>query len=99
MADLGLEPLETRRRMARLAMMHKIIHGLVAIPPQGHISFNNRTTRRNNPLKLNVYSPNTNAFKHSFFPQTIPLWNELKGDFVNETDHNKFKIQLNKHSK
>ena len=34
LADLGLEPLEERRRISRLTFMYKVLHEEVAVPQQ-----------------------------------------------------------------
>ncbi len=40
MNELGWKPLAHRRREQRLTLLFKIIHGLVAIPANDHITFN-----------------------------------------------------------
>ena len=71
--------------------MHKVVHGLVAINKADHIEENKSKARKNNPQTLKVYSPVTEIFKQSFFPRTIPTWNKLNGDIVNEK-HAAFKV-------
>ena len=79
---LDLPPLEDRRKINRLTMMHKIVHQKVDLPLEGHLQFNRRgegvvTTRNHNPLSLNVPRTRTNCFQNSFFPKTAKDWNLL----------------------
>ena len=82
MNTLGWQPLATRRREARLVLLYKVVHGLVAVPHEGHIRMNNSRTRSNNSLRLHIYSPNTETAKNSFFPKTIKDWNKLNEETV-----------------
>jgi hypothetical protein len=87
METLGWKPLEQRRREARLALMYKVVHELVAIPHQGHIEQNELRTRSKNSLRLKVYSPSTEIARNSFFPKTIKEWNMLDEDTVTAPIH------------
>jgi hypothetical protein len=78
MNSLGWESLETRRREARLALMYKIIHGLVAVPCEKYIRINISQTRHSSKsYSLYSYAPNSDVFKYSFFPRTVLDWNNL----------------------
>ena len=69
---LDLPPLEDRRKINRLTMMHKIVHQKVDLPLEEHLQFNRRgegvvTTRNRNPLSLNV--PRT--ILNELFPELV----------------------------
>jgi len=49
---LGLEPLEYRRLIAGLTMMYKIVHNLVDVDRNAHITLNSTSVARNSFLKL-----------------------------------------------
>ena len=75
--ELGLESLESRRRLRRLCFLQKIIsNGLPAylhklIPKKSH----QYITRNVNDIA--TYQCRTDAFKFSFFPWTITEWNKI----------------------
>lgn len=75
MQTLGWQSLEDRRRGARLAMMYKGVHGLVAVPHENRIE-NIRTEQElKSTYKLKVYVSKTETFQSSFFPKTMKDWN------------------------
>ena len=91
---LGWQSLENRRREARLVLLYKVVHGLVAVPHQDHINFNKSRTRAKNPHRLQVHAPKTDCFKHSFFPRTTLDWNNLGCDAVLAESVDTFKAQI-----
>ena len=87
-----------RRRMARLTLMYKVVHGHVAIDqgeyrPAPPCPASTRT-RSCHPLRLSLYAPNTNVFKFSFFPRTIIAWNSLPGTAIEDETAGDFKATL-----
>ena len=65
METLGWQSLQDRRKEAQLVMLLKVVRGL------GHIEKAMSWTRANISLKLQVYAPNIEVFRNSFFPRTI----------------------------
>ena len=57
-------------------MMYQIVHRLVAIPLQPNIQWNTRVTRGHN-TKFLVPPVRVDAYRFSFFPATVTLWNNL----------------------
>ena len=94
--SLGWSSLEERRRDARLTLMFKVVHGLVAVPHDSHIEKHRGNTRAKNSLKLKVYAPQTNVLKYSFFPCTIKDWNNLPEETANALCLDTFKMELTK---
>ena len=74
---LNWESLEQRRQKARVIMLYNIIHNEVDINPQSYLKKQERTTRSAHPYQFQTYSPTTDYFKYSFFPQTVCIWNSL----------------------
>ena len=74
---LNLESLEQRRQKARVIILYKIIHNDVDINPQSYLKKQERTTQSAHPYQFQTYSPTTDYFKYSFFPQTVCIWNSL----------------------
>ena len=58
-------------------MLYKVVHGLVAVPHEGHIEKHQGRTRAKNTQKLKVYASKTETYRNSFFPKTIKDWNTL----------------------
>ena len=64
---LGWETLECRRHLATATTFYKSINNLIYLPIPSSV-------RPADPLHV---ATNTNAYKYSFIPRTIPLWNDL----------------------
>ena len=80
--ELGLRSLEQRRADARVIMLFKIVHGLVAIPLPSYFEQPSRMTRRSNPLALRQIHTSVNHYKYSFFPAADVYWNKLPSSVV-----------------
>ena len=80
---LGWEPLQERRAMACLTIMKKILSGRVAINCDEYLERSSTRTRTANSAKFKHYRTNTEVFKNSYFPRTVPLWNGMPDQFVN----------------
>ena len=75
--QLGLRTLKQRRADARVIMLFKIIHGLVAIPLPQYFEQPSRMTRHSHPLALCQIHTSGNYYKYSFFPAAVVYWNRL----------------------
>ncbi len=84
--SLGWQTLAERRTNSRLSMMNKIIGGRVAINKHDHLVESNTRTRSRNSVKLRQLSARTLVYKNSFFPRTIPDWNETRDEQIAEID-------------
>lgn len=78
---LNIPPLSQRRLRTRLIMMYKITYHLVAIPSDILIKADSRT-RKNHSLTFRHISTSKDTYRHSFFPYTIPQWNQLSPALV-----------------
>ncbi len=87
--------LESRRENQRLVLMYKIVHGLVAVPSTKLVPADDRT-RSNHQYKFRAISASSSAYKNSFFPRTIPAWNNLSSTEVNCPSVDSFKHHLYK---
>jgi len=85
--------LEKRREHQRLTTMYKIVHGLVAIPTTNLIPADSRT-RSNHDYKFRALSATSGPYKYSFFPRTIPTWNQLSKDTAESATLESFKRRL-----
>ena len=75
MADLGWVPSAERRARAKLKIFYKGKNNMLCIPFD-HLRPCNSSTRRSDNCFV-VPSSNNNAHLHSFYPNTIRLWNGL----------------------
>jgi hypothetical protein len=92
--EMGWTSLEERRSNQRLAMLFKIVNGLVAIRPEDHMLPASRITRRMNTQSFNIPSSPSNYHKFSFFPRTIRQWNLLPEATVSSPCIDTFKAGL-----
>ena len=78
--QLKLEPLQTRRRIQRLAFMYKILNGQVAVPMADlDLKFTKRPIRGEdiNTKRLETLISSTDEHKFSFTTWTIKEWNAI----------------------
>ena len=75
LADLNWQSLEERRIINNLTMLYKINSNFMNIFFPAEISLGFRGTRRSHDCKFMPLSASVNAYKYSFFPRTIPVWN------------------------
>ena len=96
MANLRLETLEERRRITRLTFMYKILHDVVAVPPEElGIQRNPRASRGLYTRdKLIVPQSNTTEYRQHFVARTIPEWNRLPESTTSVDSAQAFKRQL-----
>lgn len=72
---LGWKSLRERRRDIRLATFYKAVHSLTAIPTENILVKADERTRSAHPYKFRQIKANTETYRQSFFPRTIPEWN------------------------
>ena len=76
--NLHWDSLETRRTKSSLIMFYKMINNLAAIPYEHYVKpIPNSTTRHSHQHEILPLSSSKNAFKFSFIPRTIPIWNRV----------------------
>ncbi len=69
--------------MACLTIIKKILCGGVAINCDNYLERSSTRTRTANTAKSKHYRTNTEVFKNSYFPTTMPVWNGTPDQFVN----------------
>ena len=92
--DLQWETLEARRANFRIAMMFRIIHGYVAVPPDVYFHPSRGRTRQNHEHYILPQHAPTDYLKGTFFVATIPLWNALPSQIVSAPSLEAFKTRL-----
>ena len=78
--ELGWRTLALRRADARLVMLYKIVHGVVAVPSQFYLPQPGRESRGPRPHTIPQIQTTRDYFKYSFFPLTVVQWNALPPD-------------------
>ena len=88
--------LAQRRCCLCLTMLYKIYNSIVTIDPTPYLK-PIRTRTRTNSLSFLPHRCNTESFKHSYFPGTIPVWNILPDTLVISPSQNAFKAAFAKY--
>jgi len=98
LTSLEWPPLQLHRKFARLTLLYKIIHNLTEIPSSYLPTLLPVTiTRSNHDQKFLHYYTSIDNYKYSFFPRTVPEWNELPQDTINQPSTDSFKQSLHYH--
>ena len=90
--ELGWESLQTRRQRAKLTMMFRISHSLVAISqsPLQHLG----AATRGHQQRYRIPYCRTSVYKESFFPSSIRLWNALPDNITAVDSLEAFKSRI-----
>ena len=78
---LNWNSLETHCKFLRLQMLHKIIHTHVDITLPSYVTYRSRYTRSKH-FKFIKIGSTVDAYKYSFFPSMIRLWNTLPENII-----------------
>jgi len=98
LTSLEWPSLQVRRKCARLTLLYKIIHNLIEIPIHYLPTLSPVTTTRfSHNQKFLHYQTSIDNYKYSFFPRTIPEWNELPQDIINIPTIDRFKQCVHTH--
>jgi hypothetical protein len=92
--ELGWEDLEARRKKMKLCMFYKIHHHLVNIQMPQYIHPASIRARRTHNLTYFEIPTMTDYYRHSFFPSTVILWNNLPAEVVTAPTLEAFKSHL-----
>ena len=82
--ELKWETLQKRRKDNRLILLYKGLKGKARIPTDDLIPKNRRC--RNNSLVFQIPTASKDAYKKSFFPQTIRNWNGLPDSLISSAE-------------
>ena len=97
--QLNLRTLEQRRVDAKVIMLYKIIHGLVAIPIPSYFERPMRSTHHTrHPLALRQIHSTANYYKFSFFPSTVVNWNQFPAQTVLLPTLGQFSVAVQTHN-
>ena len=85
LGQLKWESLKKRRKDSRLILLYKGLKGKARIPTDDRIP-KNRRCRNQHSLAFQILSASKEAYKSSFFPQTIRDWNDLPDSLVSSAE-------------
>ena len=85
LGQLKWESLKKRRKDSRLILLYKGLKGKARIPIDDLIP-KNRRCRNQHSLAFQIPSASKEAYKSSFFPQTIRDWNDLPDSLVSSAE-------------
>ena len=92
--ELRLRTFEYGRADARVIMLFKIIHGLLAIPLPPYFKQPSRMKRHSHPLALRQIHTSVNYYKYSFFPAAVVHWNKLPCSVVTLPTLDQFSVAV-----
>ena len=81
--SLGWDTLEVRRHLSFATIMYKAVHNRTHLIFPTSVFLAHRSNRPSHPYKFRHIFARTNAYKFSFFPLIIPLWNDLPNSAFN----------------
>ena len=85
LGQLKWESLKKRRKDSRLILLYKGLKGKARIPTYDLIP-KNRRCRNQHSSAFQIPSASIEAYKSSFFPQTIRDWNDLPDSLVSSAE-------------
>ena len=85
LSQLKWESLKKRRKDSRLILLYKGLKGKARIPTDDLIP-KNRRCRNQHSLAFQIPSASKEAYKSSFFPQTIRDWNDLPDSLISSAE-------------
>ena len=91
--ELGYEDLKSRREQNKVAVVNRIVNNLVEIPADQYLTAAGVLTRGHQQRFLVPYC-SINAYKGSFFPSAVRLWNSLPASAIPAPTMNDFKILI-----
>ena len=99
LTNLHWDTLKQRRTQTKLITLYNIVNNILNIPADNILS---HTTppypiRSHHIHHFNVPMAKIQAYKLSFFPSTIQLWNALPSDTALSPDLESFKDRLEQH--
>ena len=83
--QLKWESLKQRRKGSRLILFYKCLKGQASIPVDD-LKRTLRHTRNHHSKPFQVQYARTDAYKHSFFPETIRDWNALPASAISSAE-------------
>ena len=89
--------LQHRRANAKAVMMYRIVNGLVAIPANKYLVATESRTRGHETRFLQPFT-RVQAYKHSFFPSAIRIWNTLPAEIVGKPSFESFRDGLSRYA-
>jgi len=84
--ELSWPSLQTRRKISRLQILHKILNNQLAISIPPYYLQPTRTTRSYHQLHFIIPSSSTTSYQFSYFSRTMKEWNTLPLHIIKTSD-------------
>ena len=95
---LGWTTLQERRQRAKMVIMYNIVNQNIDIPLNYLTTSPAQTITRGAHIKYQIPPYTKNVLKHSFFPNSVTLWNGLPSSISSAPSVDAFRAGLVKHS-
>ena len=107
--NLDLLPIGYKLKLTDLVMFHKIVYKRVQIAMPNYIFQLTKDSVPNTRKNAEIYNgsddlvfgcavrPRVDAFRYSFFPRTVSLWNDIPLQIRQTECNNKFTVLLKEH--
>ena len=92
--DLNWSSLQDRRKYSRLLLLYKVVTNYFIIPHNYLPCQAYPSTRAQHLFKCRHYQVSTDLYRYSFFPRSIPEWNNLPITNINDMTLEQFKESL-----
>ena len=92
--NLNWTSLERRRQIARLRMFYRVLQESVALLLPDYIT-QKSTVTRGHDMRYSLPLSRIDAYKFSFFPNAVRLWNTLPIEVVHSTTLRTFTYLIN----
>ena len=91
---LNWKSLKQKREIQLFCIFYKILNGLIDVSPPVCLISNKLATRGHNNKFVHI-SSRVDAYKFSFFPRIVPLWNKLPDYAFSAANFDLFNQYLN----
>ena len=91
---LSWQTLYERQAHLKITMLYRIIHGLIAIPPEPPYIYPATRSSGRRPTQFRQQRCKTTSFQESFFPSAVCLWNRLPTSVASASSPESFRRQL-----
>ena len=74
--------------------MYEAVTGKIALQIPEYVKPKQRITRQYHPMKFTHLTPASNTYKFRFYPRTLPEWNSLPAEVIDQPNVEAFSSSL-----
>jgi hypothetical protein len=86
--------LQQRRTNAKMVMMYRIVHHLIAISSQMYLTPATSRTTRGHDQRFQIPFSRIQSHQNAYFPSAIRTWNNLPAVLISVPTLEAFKVEL-----